>query len=106
MRRSRFGATAIEGRRHQPRDLPQLIPESHRNGRESMSCCRIAVELLSLFKWLRFRRLGAAMVDIDDIFAPCSSFGALNGAVGPFWVGNHKGLGKNVRFVIPMGCEC
>src|SRR5262249_23490111 len=27
---------------------PSLIPESHRGRRESMSCCRVAVELLSL----------------------------------------------------------
>ena len=31
------------------RGAPPLIPESHRNRRESMSCCRIAVALLSLF---------------------------------------------------------
>src|SRR5215471_18223921 len=30
------------------RVTPSLIPESHRDGWESMSCCRIAVELLSL----------------------------------------------------------
>ena len=29
--------TAIEGRRHQPRDLPQLIPESHWDRGESIS---------------------------------------------------------------------
>src|SRR5215472_11384541 len=44
-----LGARLESTRPRKVRDAPSLIPESHRKGRESISCCRIAVALLSLF---------------------------------------------------------
>src|SRR5262249_34971840 len=42
-----LGARLESTRPRKVRGAPSLIPESHRNRRESMSCCRVAVALLS-----------------------------------------------------------